>query len=158
MIGSLLKEYLKGTKKEEENVCHSNGNDGTSSASNQNEEISGAPEKNEETPGASEKSGENQGAKEKSDEVSETGERNALMSDKDQDPVVNHVPENDANGLETSEVASEKNGSKHNCCTSESGTKQFKNVVAIVDPPRGGLHPIVSILFYCRILNHKLGC
>lgn len=158
VIGSLLKEYLKGTKKEEEIVCDSNGSDGISSTSKQNEEISGASEKNDGTPGASEKSGEIQDAKEKSDEVSETGERNALMNDKDRDPVVNHVPENDANGPETSEVASEKNGSQHSCCNPENGTKQFKNVVAIVDPPRGGLHPIVSILFYCRMLNYKLGC
>ncbi|KAA0035339.1 hypothetical protein IC582_026738 [Cucumis melo] len=144
VIGSLLKEYLKGTKKEEEIVCDSNGSDGISSTSKQNEEISGASEKNDETPGASEKSGEIQDAKEKSDEVSETGERNALINDKDRDPVVNHVPENDANGPETSEVASEKNGSQHSCCNPENGTKQFKNVVAIVDPPRGGLHPIVT--------------
>lgn len=34
-------------------------------------------------------------------------------------------------------------------CTSESGNtsvQQFKNVVAIVDPPRVGLHPIVSYM------------
>lgn len=28
-------------------------------------------------------------------------------------------------------------------------TQQFKNVVAIVDPPRAGLHPTVRIILYC---------
>lgn len=36
-------------------------------------------------------------------------------------------------------------------CTSEgnSSVQQFKNVVTIVDPPRGGLHPTVSSMLLC---------
>jgi tRNA (uracil-5-)-methyltransferase len=37
-------------------------------------------------------------------------------------------------------------------CTSKEGSSSmlhFKNVVAIVDPPRGGLHPIVSVVSFC---------
>lgn len=144
VMGSLLKEYLKGTNKEGEILSNTNGSDGISNASKESEEIPGASEKNEETPGTSEKCEEIQGASEKSDEVPATGERNALLDDKEQDPVVNHVPENDASVLKTSENASEENGGQLNRCNPESGTKQFKNVVAIVDPPRGGLHPIVT--------------
>jgi len=39
-------------------------------------------------------------------------------------------------------------------CTSEIGNtsvQQFKNVVAIVDPPRVGLHPIVSYMLLCCV-------
>lgn len=47
-----------------------------------------------------------------------------------------------------------ENGQSHNSATVEQNNKenvsgrQFKKVVAIVDPPRGGLHPTVSTLFY----------
>lgn len=59
--------------------------------------------------------------------------------------------------LKNSEGASEcnRNGGQEShvqqSCTSENGTNiQFKNVVAIVDPPRVGLHPTVSSgLFLC---------
>lgn len=161
VMGSLLKEYLKGTNKEGEILSNTNGSDGISNASKESEEIPGASEKNEETPGTSEKCEEIQGASEKSDEVPATGERNALLDDKEQDPVVNHVPENDASVLKTSENASEENGGQLNRWNPESGTKQFKNVVAIVDPPRGGLHPIVSIiLFYITsgAFSHQKAC
>lgn len=44
-------------------------------------------------------------------------------------------------------------------CTSESGNpipemQCFKNIVAIVDPPRGGLHPTVSSTFIPHVQIH----
>ena len=39
-------------------------------------------------------------------------------------------------------------------CTSKEGSTSmlhFKNVVAIVDPPRGGLHPTVSVVSLCYV-------
>lgn len=44
-------------------------------------------------------------------------------------------------------VQRESKNELHNGCSSKDGNisvRQFKNFVAIVDPPRGGLHPIVS--------------
>lgn len=127
VVGSLLKEYLNVTEKEGEISSDTNPSDGTSSASKKSEEI----------PCASEKS----------DEVPATEERNTLTDGIEQDSVAGRMPENNANALETSEVASQEKGSQLNGCKAENGTslaQQFKNVVAIVDPPRGGLHPIVT--------------
>lgn len=166
VMGSLLKEYLKVTKKEGEILSDTNGSDGILSDSKKSEETLGASEKGEETLGASEKSEKipnaSQNSEEtlissgKSDEFPATGEINTSMDDIEQEPVVDHVPENNANEVETSEVAAiEENGSQLNCCNPKSETnltRQFKNIVAIVDPPRGGLHPIVSILSF---LNYK---
>lgn len=131
VVGSLLKEYLNVTEKEGEISSDTNPSDGTSSASKKSEEI----------PCASEKS----------DEVPATEERNTLTDGIEQDSVAGRMPENNANALETSEVASQEKGSQLNGCKAENGTslaQQFKNVVAIVDPPRGGLHPIVSAFFF----------
>ena len=45
---------------------------------------------------------------------------------------------------------------KNNCLTnvgnSSNARRHFKNVVAIVDPPRGGLHPTVSVRLSSRFL------
>ena len=63
-----------------------------------------------------------------------------------------------SHNLESGKVASgcsenveqESKNELHSCCSSKEGNSsvpQFKNFVAIVDPPRGGLHPIVSTCF-----------
>lgn len=47
-------------------------------------------------------------------------------------------------------VEQESKNEVHSSCSSKDGNisgQQFKNFVAIVDPPRGGLHPIVSTCF-----------
>ncbi|KAB5540683.1 hypothetical protein DKX38_013657 [Salix brachista] len=47
-------------------------------------------------------------------------------------------------------------GQLQKSCTSKEGSTSmlhFKNVVAIVDPPRGGLHPTVSVVSLCYVIK-----
>lgn len=72
---------------------------------------------------------------------------------------VNNIPEDSAcpepeNGKQASHCSENNNSEVKNEVpkesTSENGNtsmQQFKNVVAIVDPPRAGLHPTVRITF-----------
>ncbi|XP_057782659.1 zinc finger CCCH domain-containing protein 24 [Salvia miltiorrhiza] len=91
---------------------------------------------------------------EKQDEVIKTSENNESEANSAEENInsVNNMP-----GTEDSSIVNHENGhgasgcskdeaklEKH--CTSESSSiplRQFRNVVAIVDPPRVGLHPIV---------------
>ncbi|EXB74656.1 hypothetical protein L484_007662 [Morus notabilis] len=113
---------------------------------------------------ASQKQDENQNISESGDKVSSTAEEKDISTDNGQDPKGSlcHSAENVAEHGESSshEVEKVKTGSDsledgkpepdsqvESNCTSENGNPSvqcFKNVVAIVDPPRGGLHPTVS--------------
>lgn len=101
---------------------------------------------------------------ESSDKLISTAEENNISTDNSQNPEtksgtsVGNLPdpeESSTHALENGKTASDSLessmqdlGSKiQNWYTSESGNpqiQQFKDVVAIVDPPRGGLHPTVS--------------
>lgn len=113
---------------------------------------------------ASQKQDESQNISESGDKVSSTAEERDISTDNVQDPKGSlcHSAENIAERGESSshEVEKVKTGSDsledgkpepdsqvESNCTSENGNPSvqcFKNVVAIVDPPRGGLHPTVS--------------
>ncbi|GMN24736.1 hypothetical protein TIFTF001_000677 [Ficus carica] len=123
VMGSLLKEYMNGSQKQDED----------------------------------------RNITENGDKVSSTGEEKEIVMDNVQEPEggSSHSVENVAEPGESSshELESVKTGSNsledgkqepesqlESNCTSENGNPSaqcFKNVVAIVDPPRGGLHPTV---------------
>lgn len=83
---------------------------------------------------------------------------NDITTDKDKDASMDNVLDNNENAsheLDSRKDASGccEDGEKEDQCqpqkssSSENGRSsvpQFKNIVAIVDPPRGGLHPTVS--------------
>ncbi|KAL5831168.1 hypothetical protein ACOSQ4_016522 [Xanthoceras sorbifolium] len=88
--------------------------------------------------------------------ASETSNREVITSEekdssmdniRDTEESSNHDPENGIVASECSENSGKEPQSlPQKTCNSEDGNssgKQFKNVVAIVDPPRGGLHPTV---------------
>lgn len=68
-------------------------------------------------------------------------------------------PENGVRASECSEGGGKEPQSQlQKSCTSEDGNfsvQQFKNVVAIVDPPRGGLHPTVSNILLSTSDGHS---
>ena len=100
----------------------------------------------------------------KPDEISNTSENsdkeNATAGEKDTsiDAVLDHEESsshdliNNKSASGCSENEEQEAGSQlQKNCTSESentSVQQFKNVVAIVDPPRVGLHPIVSYMLH----------
>lgn len=62
-----------------------------------------------------------------------------------------HEPENGVGTSECEESSRKEpqNQVQKGCTEDEnSSVRQFKNVVAIVDPPRGGLHPTVRNMFF----------
>lgn len=84
------------------------------------------------------------------DEVIATDEEKPISTDNKPNP-----EENSSHELESGKTASEGletdkqelRSQLQSSCTSENGNapvKRFSNVVAIVDPPRSGLHPTVS--------------
>lgn len=98
-----------------------------------------------------------------SDKLISTAEENNISSNNSEDPETNSIPsvgslpdpeESSSHVLENAKAAydslesSMQEGSKiQSRCTSENANpqiQQFKDVIAIVDPPRGGLHPSVS--------------
>ena len=84
-------------------------------------------------------------------EITTAGEKDSSI-DNVLDPEENssHDLLNNKNASGCSENGGQEAGSQlQRNCTSESGStsvQQFKNVVAIVDPPRVGLHPVVSYM------------
>ncbi len=84
-------------------------------------------------------------------EITTAGEKDSSI-DNVLDPEENssHDLLNNKNASGCSENGGQEAGSPlQRNCTSESGStsvQQFKNVVAIVDPPRVGLHPVVSYM------------
>lgn len=67
-----------------------------------------------------------------------------------------HEPGNGehASSSPDSSIQEPENQVQKSCASEDAGLPlpQFKNVVAIVDPPRGGLHPIVSNNFIYNLL------
>lgn len=106
VMGSLLKEYLNLTKKQDEISC---------SSKISNDE----PTSNEEN---------------FSDNIPDTDDSASLKLETENGKSTSGCLENGGHGL---------HNQPQNNCTTENGTPlmQFKNVVAIVDPPRAGLHP-----------------
>lgn len=89
-------------------------------------------------------------------ETTSAGEKDTLIN-KALDPKesTSHDLVNNKNASDCSENGGQEAESQlHRNCASESGNtsvQQFKNVVAIVDPPRVGLHPIVSYMLLCCV-------
>lgn len=90
----------------------------------------------------------------KSDDISEASENNegTINANKEKITDADHVvgPEDGSridheNGSSGSKCLRDENELQKNCTLNSSAPlQQFKNVVAIVDPPRAGLHPTVS--------------
>lgn len=80
---------------------------------------------------------------ERQDENTETSENNEpeANSAEENSPTVNHENGNGVNESSKDETKLEKDSASK---SSSIRFRQFKNVVAIVDPPRVGLHPTVS--------------
>lgn len=81
-------------------------------------------------------------------EISTSKEKDSSMNNvRETEESSNRDPENGIVPSECSESSEKEPQSQlQNTCNSEDGNssvQQFKNVVAIVDPPRGGLHPTV---------------
>lgn len=89
-------------------------------------------------------------------ETTSAGEKDTSIDNNVLDPEesTSHDLVNNKNASDCSENGGQEAESQlQRNCTSEIGNtsvQQFKNVVAIVDPPRVGLHPIVSyMLLFC---------
>lgn len=132
-MGSLLKEYMNGSQKQDEDRNITENGDKVSSTGEEKEIV---VDNVQEPEGGSSHSAEN---------VAEPGESSS------------HKLENVKTGSDSLEDGKQEPESQlESNCTSENGNPSaqcFKNVVAIVDPPRGGLHPTVSTL----LLLHAIG-
>lgn len=102
-------------------------------------------------------------------DATESSDKDILTAEKKDTSMDNviDINQNSSHELENGEGASRclENGGQEpqsevqKSCTSEDGSSfvpQFKNIVAIVDPPRGGLHPIVSKILLLSCLQFSL--
>lgn len=116
-MGSLLKEYLNLTKKQDEISCSSKISNDEPTSTEENF----------------------------SDNIPDTDDSASLKLETENGKSTSGCLENGGHGL---------HNQPQNSCTTENGTPlmQFKNVVAIVDPPRAGLHPTVSDSLCCMLI------
>jgi len=174
-MGSLLREYLNMTKKQDDSNTPKSGNDipedSACPEAENGEMASHCPENNNEEVGSEVQKGSTSelvdGISEQAENLTGSQLRDDVNVPKEQsdDPNVsgsgNDIPgDGTCAGPETSEMTfrSENNNAevgsavqKGNSSENENTSmQQFKNVVAIVDPPRAGLHPTV------RTENHIL--
>ncbi|KAK8463942.1 hypothetical protein PHAVU_011G078600 [Phaseolus vulgaris] len=168
VMGSLLREYLNMTKKEDDSNTPKSGNDipedNACPEAENGEMASHCPENNNAEVGSEVQkdstSEQVDGISEQAENVTGSQLRDDVNVPKEQsdDPNVcgsgNDIPgDSTCPGPETSEMTSrsennnaevgsevQKGNSSENGNTS---MQQFKNIVAIVDPPRAGLHPTV---------------
>ncbi|WVZ02736.1 hypothetical protein V8G54_023542 [Vigna mungo] len=168
VMGSLLREYLNMTKKQDDSNTPKNGNDipedSACPEAEKGEMTSHCPENNNAEVGSEVQNG---GTSEQVDGISEQTENVTGSHLKDDgnvpkehgdDPNVcgggNDIPgDSTCSRPETNDMTSPSEDNKaevgsedQKVNSSENGNtsmQQFKNVVAIVDPPRAGLHPTV---------------
>lgn len=128
VMGSLLKEYLNVTQKEDEHPSDTNGTEHTSTYEKDScmEDVTDS----------------------KNNDSNHDPENGNLTSESSPQSSVKEPEDEPQNKNNSEDEPQNKNNSEENENTiTITKVQHFKNVVAIVDPPRGGLHPTVSNIF-----------